>query len=107
MKKIQKARMLKNSIIYVKSTDYSTEINKDGYVDIKFKPELIDYYGTDKFTVYLKYNKEDLSRLVIKNRIREIIRISFKDHIKSYLDKISQEKLIDNLTFNEGDKIWE
>lgn len=101
--KITKLRMYGGAPLYVKNSDYTTEINKNGYVVVKFKPEFTEYYGASKFVTVIKCDNEELSLPRMKDRIRNQVRYNFKERIISYLKQLEEKEDFFNGSFDFDD----
>lgn len=96
-------RMYGGAPLYVKNSDYTTEINKNGYVVVKFKPEFTEYYGASKFVTVIKCDNEELSLPRMKDRIRNQVRYNFKERIISYLKQLEEKEDFFNGSFDFND----
>lgn len=79
--------------IYVKQTDYDLEPITKNTVRVIFKPEFVEYYGTEDCLIHNKEisnENEDQDDTLISydvEKIRDIIREKFRQHILNYIQK--------------------
>ncbi len=112
MSKIKELRKYYNAkgvhYIYVKQSDYTLEPISRNEVKVYFEPLFWDYYGTSTYTIkndkisyshaFNTFNKEQLFNGYNKDKIRDIIRDTFKPHIIKYIEEQKQKTQENNIT---------